>query len=90
VPFVANLFVILRKNERNHHVESTIVSPNRWRRRGCGIASRAAGIAEVRATTEAVAGLTPEEVAADETYWREISSLSRWIARSCCVAARAG
>src|SRR5215467_8781900 len=33
---------------------------------------RSAGIQEVRAATAAVAGRSPEEVAADESYWREI------------------
>src|SRR5216110_906795 len=35
-------------------------------------ALRPAGIQEIRAATAAVAGRTPEEVAADESYWREI------------------
>jgi selenocysteine lyase/cysteine desulfurase len=36
------------------------------------VALRPAGIQEVKAATAAVAGLAPEEVAADESYWREI------------------
>ena len=39
---------------------------------GAAFALRTAGIEEVRAATAAVAGLTPEEVATDELYWREI------------------
>src|SRR5437867_12174543 len=35
-------------------------------------ALRRTGFQEVRAATAAVAGLAPEEVAADESYWREI------------------
>src|SRR5436853_7229928 len=39
---------------------------------GTAFALRPAGIQEVRAATEAIVGRTPEEVAADESYWREI------------------
>src|SRR6266850_1596373 len=39
---------------------------------GTAFALRSAGIQEVRAATAAVAGRPPEEVAADESYWREI------------------
>src|SRR5213595_3180801 len=36
------------------------------------LALRPAGIQEIRAATAAVAGRKPEDVAADESYWREI------------------
>src|SRR5438477_7722250 len=36
------------------------------------LALRPAGIQEIRAATAAVAGREPEDVAADESYWREI------------------
>src|SRR5437773_2046515 len=39
---------------------------------GTAVAARRAGIREVIAATAAVAERTPEEVAADESYWREI------------------
>ncbi len=39
---------------------------------GAAFAMRSYGIAEVEAATAAVAERTPEEVAADESYWREI------------------
>src|SRR5438128_3666083 len=39
---------------------------------GTAVAARRAGIREVMAATAAVAERTPEEVAADEVYWREI------------------
>lgn len=39
---------------------------------GAAFALRSTGIAEVRTATAAVAERSPEEVAADESYWREI------------------
>ncbi len=39
---------------------------------GLAFALRPVGIPEVMAATAAVAERTPEEVAADESYWREI------------------
>jgi len=39
---------------------------------GAAFAVRPAGIPEVMAATVEVAGRTPEDVAADESYWREI------------------
>src|SRR5437762_3304688 len=39
---------------------------------GAALATRAYGIDEVAAATAAVEGRSPEDVAADETYWREI------------------
>jgi isopenicillin-N epimerase len=39
---------------------------------GAAFGLRPAGIQEVRAASAAVAGRAPEEVAADESYWREI------------------
>ncbi len=39
---------------------------------GAALAPRPAGIPEVLTATAAVAGRTPQEVASDETYWREI------------------
>jgi isopenicillin-N epimerase len=39
---------------------------------GASFALRSTGIPEIAAATAAIAERTPEEVAADETYWREI------------------
>jgi selenocysteine lyase/cysteine desulfurase len=39
---------------------------------GAAFAARAHGLEQVAAATAAVADRTPEEIAADETYWREI------------------
>src|SRR5215471_15658361 len=39
---------------------------------GASFALKSYGIQEVRAATAAIAERTPEEVAADESYWREI------------------
>ncbi|MEW6322171.1 MAG: aminotransferase class V-fold PLP-dependent enzyme [Acidobacteriota bacterium] len=38
------------------------------------VAARGAGLADVAAATQSVAGRSPDEVAADEFYWREIQS----------------